>query len=96
MSVKCQKDNDLTSLPNIGKVTAKKLNKIGIYTAEDFLKCNPYEVFTELLNKVDPTLCRCALASLVGAKLGCSWHKITKESAHQYEALHPSHKWPKC
>jgi hypothetical protein len=87
---------DLITLPNIGKVTAKKLQQIGINTAEDFLARDPYLVFHELLCRVDPTLCRCALASIVGAKLGIPWHKITKESAKHYEALHPKHKWEKC
>ena len=68
----------LETLSNIGKATAVKLKKIGILTREDFLKRNPYQVFDELLEKVDPTLCRCALASLVGAKLGKPWHEITR------------------
>jgi len=45
---------------------------------------------------VDPTLCRCALASIVGAKLGLPWHQITKASAREYEKRHPGHKWGPC
>lgn len=86
----------LTDLPNIGKTTAAKLEKIGIKTAEDFLKRDPYEVFHELRMKVDRTLCRCALAGIVGAKRGEPWHRITKESAAEYEKRHPRHKWGPC
>lgn len=86
----------LTDLPNIGKTTAAKLEKIGIKTAEDFLKRDPYEVFHELRTKADPTLCRCALAGIVGAKSGEPWHKITKASAAEYEKRHPRHKWGPC
>lgn len=86
----------ITDLPNIGKKTAEKLKQIDIITADDFLKRDPYQVFHELLCRVDSTLCRCALASIVGAKLGVPWHQITKETAKKYEVLHPEHKWDKC
>jgi hypothetical protein len=89
-------NNSLTSLPNIGKVTAAKLGKIGINSAEDFLQKDPYDVFSELLEKVDPTLCRCALASIVGGKTGAPWHMITKETAKEFQRRHPEHKWDKC
>jgi hypothetical protein len=86
----------LLSLPNMGQVTAAKLAKIGIETKEEFLKRDPYELFDELRAKVDPTLCRCALAGIVGAKKGVAWHKITKDSAKEYEKRHPLHKWGPC
>jgi hypothetical protein len=84
------------SLPNIGRVFEEKLAKIGITTKEEFLKRDPYQIFDELCKKVDPTLCRCALAGIVGAKKGVSWHKITKESAREYDRRHPLHKWGPC
>ncbi|HEX7503222.1 MAG TPA: TfoX/Sxy family DNA transformation protein [Acidobacteriota bacterium] len=86
----------LTSLANIGAVTESKLKRIGIRSAEDFLRRDPYQVFAELRQKVDPTLCRCALALIVGAKLGQPWHRITKASAREYEKRHPGHVWGKC
>jgi hypothetical protein len=86
----------LRSLPNIGAVTEKKLQQIGIRSAADFLRRDPYDVFAELRQKVDPTLCRCALASIVGAKLGLPWHQVTKASAREYEKRHPEHEWGPC
>jgi hypothetical protein len=86
----------LRSLANIGKVSEKKLNRIGIFDAEDFLRRDPYDVFAELRQKVDPTLCRCALASIVGAKLGQPWHRITKATAREYDRRHPGHVWGPC
>jgi len=94
--MKAKNKTPLRSLPNIGIVTEKKLKAIGINTKEDFLKRDPYEVFTELLYKVDPTLCRCALASIVGAHKGVKWHLITKETAKEYSKKNPNHKWGKC
>jgi len=90
------KTHSLRSLPNIGPVTEKKLKQIGILSKEDFLRRDPYEVFKNLRQKVDPTLCRCALALLVGAKLGQPWHRITKATAREYEKRHPDHRWGKC
>lgn len=88
--------DSLESLPNIGKTTAVKLRQIGISSRQEFLRRDPYKVFEELREKVDPTLCRCALAGIVGAKKGVPWHKITKESAKKYEKKYPQHVWGKC
>lgn len=93
---KKRKSVSLRSLINIGLVTEKKLNQIGIFSREEFLAHDPYEVFAALRRDVDPTLCRCALALLVGAKLGQPWHLITKASAREYEKHHPDHLWGKC
>ena len=89
-------DDSLRSLPNIGPTTAAKLVQIGITTKKEFLRRDPYKVFDELRRKVDPTLCRWALAGIVGAKKGVRWHTVTKESAKEYEKKHPRHVWGKC
>jgi nucleotidyltransferase/DNA polymerase involved in DNA repair len=91
-----KKPAKLTDLPNIGKTTAAKLEKIGIRTPEDFLRRDPYDVFHKLRTKVDPTLCRCALAGIVGAKTGEPWHVITKNTAEEYKKRHPRHTWGPC
>lgn len=92
-----KKDLSLKSLTNIGPVTIKKLNKIGIYTREDFLTRDPFEVFAELIEKVEPELCRCALASIVGAKLNVKWHEVTHAAAKEFEKRYPNHTWKnKC
>jgi hypothetical protein len=91
-----QAGDSLEALPNVGPTTAAKLRRIGITTKTEFLKRDPYKVFDELRRKVDPTLCRCALAGIVGAKKGVAWHKVTKQSAKEYEKRHPRHVWGKC
>jgi len=96
MSRSRSKKSELTSLPNIGPKISEKLKKIGIRTKKDFLAEDPFEVFYQLHKEVDPTLCRCALASVVGAKLGVPWHAITKDTAREYERRHPHHKWGPC
>jgi nucleotidyltransferase/DNA polymerase involved in DNA repair len=94
--ISAKTSDSLESLPNIGKVTADKLRQVGIASKREFLKRDPYKVFDELREKIDPTLCRCALAGIVGAKKGVPWHKITKDSAREYEKKHPKHVWGKC
>jgi hypothetical protein len=86
---------ELTALPNIGKVISGKLHKIGIKTAEEFLSRDPYQVFDELLKK-DKTLCRCALASIVGAHKGIKWNLVMKEAVAKFDKAHPRYKWGKC
>jgi hypothetical protein len=95
-TIAAPKTASLRSLSNIGVVTEKKLKQIGIFSKDDFLRRDPYEIFESLRQKVDPTLCRCALALIVGAKLGQPWHRITKASAREYEKRHPGHIWGKC
>jgi len=89
-------EDSLRSLPNVGKVLEEKLKQIGITSRREFLKRDPYKIFDELKEKVDPTLCRCALASVVGAKKGAPWHRIAKDTAREYEKRHPLHKWGPC
>ena len=92
-----QNANALTDLPNIGPKIAIKLNRIGIENKDAFLARDPYDVYTELLEHVDPTLCRCLLASLVGAARGKKWHMITKQAAAEYQKRRPEHTWKdKC
>ncbi len=88
-------DDELTSLPNIGGVTAAQLRKIGITTRSQFLERDPYEIFAELLREVDPTLCRSALAGIVGARKGVRWNLVSKECVEEYKKRHPRHVWGK-
>jgi hypothetical protein len=91
-----RKKASLTDLPNIGKTTAARLEEIGIKGTKDFLRRDPYKVYEKLLKEADPTLCRCVLASIVGAKTGEPWHVITKKTAEEYQKRHPRHKWGSC
>lgn len=90
---KQKKSDALETLPNIGKTSAAALRKIGIETASEFLRRDPYDVFDELRAKVDTTFCSSMLAGIVGAKRGVKWHAVSKEAAAEYEKRHPGHKW---
>lgn len=50
---------------------------------------DPYEVFHQLKTKVDSHLCRCALASIVGAHKGKKRNLIREEAVKTYEQRYP-------
>lgn len=83
----------LQTLTNVGAITAKKLVQIGIMSREEFLARNPYDVFLELKKKVDPTLCRCALACIVGAAFNKPWNEIRLLAVHEFEKQYPKYAW---
>ena len=83
----------LTKLPNIWPIIANNLMKIGITTPEEFLQRDPYEVFHELKTRVDHTLCRCALASIVWAHEWKKRNLIRKESEKEFLKRYPNDKF---
>ncbi len=86
----------ITTLRNIGPKIGDKLIKIGIKDAENFKKQDPYEVFDRMLIK-EPDLCRCALASIVGASVDVPWMKVHKKAAKEFGKKYPQHEWKtKC
>ncbi len=79
----------LEALPNIGKGMAAKLSKIGIKTPQAFLREDPYKVFHHLRVRLEPRLCTCALACLVGAHKGVPWHKVCRKTKEEYYKRYP-------
>jgi hypothetical protein len=84
------KKSQLQQLINIGPKSAAGLEKLGIYTIEEFLSRDPYETFNLLKSEVDPTLCTCALATIIGAHAGVKWNKILKMAVHEYKRRYPN------
>jgi hypothetical protein len=80
----------LTKLPNIWPTTAEAMKKIWITTPEEFLAKDPYEIVYQLKTKIDPTLCRCALAGIVWASQGVKRNTIHKTSAKEFEKRYPT------
>ena len=79
----------LCKLPNIWPRIADSLIKIWIATPEEFLAQDPYEVFHQLKIKVDPSLCRCALASIIGAHKRIKRNLIREDAIKTYEQRYP-------
>ena len=73
-----QKDsNDLTSLPNIGKVVAERLKEVGIETADDLKAIGSENAFIRL-QTVDEGACINELMGLEGAVQGIRWHDLNE------------------
>jgi nucleotidyltransferase/DNA polymerase involved in DNA repair len=68
----------VTSLLNIGASTEKKLAEVGIYTAEEFLKEDPEDLYNKL-EKKHPNLHLTVLASFIGAHSDIPWYFIYHE-----------------
>jgi len=71
------RDNDLTTLPNIGKVLAKKLEIVGIDTVEKLQSIGSENAFIRL-KTIDNEACINSLRALAGAKQGIRWHDLDK------------------
>lgn len=70
--------NQLTQLPNIGKVVAEKLIQAGITTPKELLEIGSEQAFIRI-QTIDPTACLSMLQGLEGAVQGIRWHHLPKE-----------------
>lgn len=70
--------DELTSLPNIGKVVAEKLIQVGITSPEALIKTGSEQAFIRI-QTIDPTACMSMLQGLEGAIQGIRWHHLPKE-----------------
>ena len=68
----------LTSLPNIGKIMAERLNEAGIHTVEELFQLGSKAAFMKLV-EADPEVCISILYSLEGAIQGIRWHDLDRE-----------------
>ena len=70
--------NELTQLPNIGKVLAQRLIEVGIITQQQFCETGFERAFL-LLQSVDPGACIQELYAIAGAVWGVRSNDLTKE-----------------
>lgn len=69
---------DLTKLPNIGKVLAEKLKQIGVNTYDDLAEMGSVEALIRI-GQTDITAFANMLYALEGAIMGVRWHDIPIE-----------------
>ncbi|MDL2262478.1 TfoX/Sxy family protein [Bacteroidales bacterium OttesenSCG-928-I21] len=70
-------NNDLTSLPNIGKVLSDKLKVVGIDSVEKLQSVGSENTFIRL-KTIDNDVCINTLCALEGAIQGIRWHNLDK------------------
>jgi DNA transformation protein len=69
---------DLTKLPNIGEVLAKKLHNVGVHSYDDLIDIGSVEATLRIVGS-DPFGYYNMLYAIEGAIRGIRWHDIPKE-----------------
>jgi DNA transformation protein len=79
--------NDLTSLPNIGKVVAARLREVGIETPEDLKAIGSENAFIRL-KTVDESACINELLGLEGAIQGVRDHDLDESRKYELKVFY--------
>lgn len=74
--------DDLSQLPNIGKVLADKLNRKGVTSYDDLVSLGSIEAVLRI-RQTDQSACYNMLYALEGAIRGIRWHSIPREERQQ-------------
>jgi DNA transformation protein len=78
----------ITSLPNISKVSAEKLAKVWIYTAEDLKQIWAEEAFLKVRLEVDDGACLSMLYGLKWAIEGIRWHNLPEKMKKELKTFY--------
>ena len=70
--------NNLTTLPNLGKVLAQQLETVGISSESQLKAVGAEEAFTRLAT-LDDSACINMLYALEGAIQGIRWHQLSAD-----------------
>ncbi len=70
-----KKDDDLTSLPNIGSKLAEKLKQVGIESPHSLRSIGSENAFARI-KAIDSNACLDMLYALEGAIQGIRWHSL--------------------
>jgi DNA transformation protein len=77
--------DDLTRLPNIGQVLAKKLRQAGIASYDDLIDLGSVEVYLRIWDRQD-IIGYNMLYALEGAIQGLRWHDLPAEQRQRVKA----------
>ena len=70
--------DELSKLPNIGKVLSKQLNDVGISTVDDLIDMGSREAWLKI-REVDESACFNRLMALEGAIQNIRWHDLSEK-----------------
>ena len=74
--------DDLSKLPNIGKILSDKLHRIGLNNYDDLVAMGSIEAVLRIGQK-DKSACYNMLFAIEGAIRGVRWHSMLKEDRAQ-------------
>jgi DNA transformation protein len=80
----------LSDLINIGKVTEKQLNEVGIKTLEDLENIGSMKAFLKI-KEIDPSACISKLCAIEGAIQGIRWHKLDESTRKSLQEFYLQH-----
>ena len=78
--------DDLTELPNIGPVLARRLADVGISSRDDLAAMGSVEAVLRI-GHTDASACYNMLYAIEGAIRGVRWHAISKEDRARLKDL---------
>lgn len=78
---------DLSQLPNIGKVLKDRLIEVGINTSSDLKSIGSEQAFLALRER-DPEACINELLALEGAIQGIRWHVLNESRKAELKEFH--------
>ena len=81
--------NELTTLANIGKTLADRLEQAGISTVQEFKELGAKEVFIRV-KCVYPDACINHLYAIEGAVQNLRWHNLSKERKKELKSFYDS------
>jgi len=84
--------NELTELPNIGKILSDKLNKIGITNSKELVDAGSEKIILQLSTIPDSGSCLNMLYAIEGAIQGIRWHSLDIERKNELKDFYNSFK----
>jgi DNA transformation protein len=75
-------ENDLASMPNIGRTLAEKLITVGIPTPGELINAGSENAFIRI-KTIDKEACINMLYALEGAIQGIRWHNLEKDKKQE-------------
>lgn len=70
--------DDLSLLPNIGKIVQQQLNEVGIETVKQLIEIGSKQAWLRIKG-IDDSACINRLYGLEGAIQGIRWHNLSEE-----------------
>lgn len=81
--------NELSSLPNVGKVLERNLHEIGITTKDELIKMGSKQVFV-FIREIDPGACLHMLYGIQGAIEGIKDSKLSISTKEDLKSFYKS------
>ena len=82
--------NDLTAIPNIGKILADKLHKVGILNEHDLKTTGSENAIIKIGTLENSGACINMLYALEGAVQGIRWHGLSKDKKQELREFYNS------